>query len=103
MRKTSEILTLVAINNDRLIKVSEYAESPYRDIYSKYPFNSDRALKVGSEWSLDLSSKVWTYNGRIYVKFKHHTNEGCVVCWFKTKSKRYTAYNVAKALEVMFI
>ncbi len=103
MRKTSEILTLLLINGDRLIKVSEYAESPYRDIYSKYPFNSDRALKIGSEWSLDMASKVWSYKGRIYVKFKHHTNNGCVVGWYRTKSRRYTAYNVASALEVMFI
>lgn len=103
MRNTSEILTLVAINNDSLIKVSEYAESPYRDIYSKYPFNSDKGLKVGASWSLDVSSKVFSYKGRLYIKFKHHTNDGCIVTWFKTRGKRYTAYNVAKKLEVMFI
>lgn len=103
MRKTSEILILVATNSDSLIKLCEYAESPYRDIYSKYPFNSDKGLKVGSEWSLDLSSKVYSYKGRLYFKFKHHTNDGCIVTWFKTRGKRYTAYNVAKKLEVMFI
>ena len=103
MRKTVEILTLVATNSDSLIKVCEYAESPYRDIYSKYPFNTDKGLKVGYEWALELSSKVYSYKGRLYFKFKHHTNDGCIVTWFKTRGKRYTAYNVAKKLEVMFI
>lgn len=103
MRKTSEILTLVAINNDRLIKVSEYAESVFINDYSKYPFDFNKGIKIGHSWHTDIHSIVWTHKGRIYIKFSHHTNDGCIVCWFKTKSRRYTAYNVAKALEVLFI
>lgn len=103
MRKTSEILTLLSLNNVSLIKVSEYGESWFRDNYSKYPFNSDRGLKVCSEWHLDLESKAYTYKGRVYIKFKHHTDDGCIVTWFKTKSRRFTAYNIAKSLEVLFV
>lgn len=103
MRKTSEVLTLIGKCNVSLVKVCEYGESWYRDNYSKYPFNSDKGLKIASEWTLDLESKAYTYKGRVYIKFKHHTDDGCIVTWFRTRSRRFTAYNIAKALEVLFV
>lgn len=93
----------MSLNQDHLIKISEYAENWYQDKYCKYPINSDKALKVGKEWSLDVESAAFTYKGRLYFKFKHHTNDGCMITWYKSKGNRWTAYNVAKKCEVIFI
>ena len=103
MHKTSEILQLILLNNDSMIKVSEYGESKFRNNYSKYPFNSDKCIKIGREFSLDMESTVYTHAGRVWVKFKHSTNDGGVVTWYKTKSKKYTAYAISKKLEVLFV
>lgn len=103
MRKTSEILTIISINGDKLIKAKEYTEKWYRDSLDKYPFNNKNAIKIASEWSLYYESEAYTYNGRIYVKLKHHTSDDSLVSWYKTKCRRYTAYNVAKACEAAFI
>lgn len=103
MRKTSEILTILLVNSDKLYKVKEYGERWYKDDFGSYPFDNRRAIKIASEWSLYYESEAYTYNGRIWVKHKCHTSDASLVTWYKSKGHRYTAYNVAKACEASFI
>lgn len=102
MIDTSKILILIALNKDYLTKVKEYGEGWNKDFYYKYPFDSSKGIEVGKNWTLECTTRCFTFKGRIYIKVKSFTNDGAIVSWYKTKQRIYTAHNVRNKCEVIF-